>query len=329
MQKLKIGILGTSNHYLKRIVLPLKETEHCESYAIGSRNIDKAASMAREFDIPLWFNSYDAILENADVDMVYIPLPNHRHKEWVEKAIEAGKPVLCEKPIGMDTDEARQMAQMAQDADVPLMEGFMYMFHPMWQHARDIVRTRQIGHIQYIHTAFSYNNPSPSNIRNIPEYGGGALMDIGCYAISVPRFIMGAEPKRVMSLETKHPEFGTDMHTSAILDFGGPRATFSVSTASQAFQKVDIIGSSGSITIHIPFNTYVDVPSKITVTDGVGTRDVEFPVSNAYGMMFDAFAKAVKKQMPVPVPLADAVNNMKVIDAVRKSAENDGWVVLD
>lgn len=328
MKKLKIGILGTSNHYLKRIVLPLKDTQFCESYAIGSRNIDKAADVAREFDIPLWYGSYDAVLEDDNVDMIYIPLPNHLHKEWVKKSIKAGKPVLCEKPLGMNTEEAKEMIKMAQDAGVPLMEGFMYMFHPMWQHARDIVRTNQIGDIQYIHTSFSYNNPSPSNIRNIPEYGGGALMDIGCYAISVPRFIFGREPLRVMALQTGHPAFGTDMHTSAIMDFNGPRATFTVSTTSQAFQKVDIVGTSGSITVHIPFNTYVDVPAKITVVDGIGTREVEFPVSNAYGLMFDAFAKAVIDGSSIPVPGVDAINNMIVVDAVRKSAETDGWVKI-
>lgn len=326
MKKLKIGILGTSNHYLKRIVLPLKDTQFCESYAIGSRNIEKAADVAREFEIPLWYGSYDAVLEDANVDMVYIPLPNHLHKEWVEKAINAGKPVLCEKPLGMNAVEAEEMIKMAQDAGVPLMEGFMYMFHPMWQHARDIVRTKQIGDIQYIHTSFSYNNPSPSNIRNIPEYGGGALMDIGCYAISISRFIFGREPERIMAHQTKHPEFGTDMHSSGIMDFGGQRATFNVSTTSQAFQRVDIVGTSGRITIHIPFNTYVDVQAKITVVDGIGTREVEFPVSNAYGLMFDAFAKAVLDGSAIPVPGIDAINNMKVVDAVRKSAETDGWV---
>ncbi|WP_462318708.1 Gfo/Idh/MocA family protein [Marinilabilia sp.] len=328
MNKLKIGILGTSNHFVKRIVLPLKETHYCESYAIGSRNIEKAKSLANEFGIPLWYGSYQAVIDDADVDIIYIPLPNHMHKEWVEKAIEAGKPVLCEKPLGMDTLETGEIIKKASDANVPLMEGFMYMFHPMWQHVRNIVRTKQIGSIQYIHTSFSYNNPAPSNIRNIPEYGGGALMDIGCYAISVPRFILGLEPERVMALQSKHPEFGTDMHSSAIMDFGGARATFTVSTTSQAFQKVDIVGSSGSITIHIPFNTYVDVPATISVTDGIGTRNVEFPVTNAYGLMFDAFAQAVIENKPMPVSGLDAINNMKVIDGVSKSAETEAWVKI-
>lgn len=328
MKKLKIGILGTSNHYLKRIVLPLQDTEYCESYAIGSRNIEKAESMAREFDIPMWYGSYQAVLDDPDVDMVYIPLPNHMHKEWVEKSIDAGKPVLCEKPLGMDTTEAQAMTEKAQEAGIPLMEGFMYMFHPMWKHARDIIKTKQIGDVQYIHTAFSYNNPSPTNIRNIPEYGGGALMDIGCYAISVPRFIIGDEPQQVMALQTTHPDFGTDMHSSAIMDFGGPRATFTVSTSAQAFQKVDIVAAGGSITIHIPFNTYVDVPAQMTVTDGMGTRTIEFPASNPYGLMFDAFADSVINNKPLPLSPLDAINNMKVIDSVRKSGETNEWVKI-
>jgi predicted dehydrogenase len=328
MKKLRIGILGTSNHYLKRIVLPLQNTQYCASYAIGSRNIDKAAALARDFDIPLWFGSYEAVLQDSEVDMIYIPLPNHLHKEWVEKCIDAGKPVLCEKPLGMNAEEAEEMVIKAQTAGVPLMEGFMYMFHPMWQHIRNIVRTGQIGTVRYIHTAFSYNNPSPSNIRNVPEYGGGALMDIGCYAISAPRFILGVEPKRVMALQSKHPEFGTDMHTSVIMDFGDSRSVFTVSTASQPFQKVDIICSSGSITVHVPFNTYVDIYAKITVTDGIGTRDVEFPVCNPYGIMFDAFAKAVVDKSPMPLSAIDAVNNMKVIDAIKKSAKDNDWAML-
>jgi predicted dehydrogenase len=329
MDKFKIGILGTSNHFMKRIVLPLRESKYCETYAIGSRNINKAASVAQKFNIPLWFNSYEAVLETPEVDMVYIPLPNHRHKEWVDKAIDAGKPVLCEKPLGMNLQEARQMVEKAADADIPLMEAFMYKFHPMWQHARDIVQSKQIGHVHYIHTSFSYNNTSPSNIRNIPEYGGGALLDIGCYAISVPRFIMDSEPVKVMALDAIHPDFGTDMHFSAILDFEGSRATFSVSTTSKAFQRVDIIGSSGSISIHLPFNTYVDVSAKMTVADSLGVRDVEFPVSNAYGLMFDAFAHAVKEKKPLPLSgMMDAIKNMEIVDAVKKSAGNGQWVPI-
>lgn len=327
MQKLKIGILGTSNHYLKRIVLPLQETKYCESYAVGSRNIEKAEQMAKAFSLPMWFGSYQAVIDCTEVDMIYIPLPNHLHREWVIKALEAGKPVLCEKPLGLDAAEAEEMIEKSRETGVPLMEGFMYRFHPQWQHALNIVRTNQMGSIQYIHTSFSYNNPDPANIRNQPALGGGALMDIGCYAISVPRFILGREPRRVMSLISKHPEFATDRLTSGVLDFNGPRATFTVSTTAQPFQVVDIVGSSGSITIHIPFNTFTDVPSRITISDGLGQREVKFKASNAYGLMFDAFAQAVLERKPLPVFGLDAINNMKVIDAIRASGTGE-WIEL-
>jgi predicted dehydrogenase len=325
MKKLRIGILGSSNHYLKRIVLPLMETQYCESYAIGSRSIDKAREMAASFDIPMWFGSYQAVVDCPEVDMIYIPLPNQLHREWVLKAIEVGKPVLCEKPLGMNAGEAREMVTKAQEAGVPLMEGFMFRFHPQWQHIRNIVRTNQIGSIQYIHTSFSYNNPDPSNIRNQPALGGGALMDIGCYAISVARFIFGREPGRVMSLMARHPDFGVDSNTSGILDFNGPRATFSVSTSAQPFQVVDFVGSSGRITVPVPFNTFVDVPATITVVDNLGARQVEFPVSNAYGLMMDAFARAILEHKPLPLAGWDAIQNMEVMDAITASANSGGW----
>lgn len=328
MKKLNIGILGVSNHFIKRIVLPLSKAQNCQPYAIASRNEDSAKRAAEEFNIPVVHTNYQELLNDKLVDAVYIPLPNHMHAEWVIKALSAGKPVLCEKPLALNFAEAQTMVQASEKTGIPLMEAFMYRFHPLWIHVKNLVRTNQLGPINYIHTSFSYNNASPSNIRNIAAYGGGALMDIGCYAISVPRFILNREPLRVLSQTTLHPDFATDMHTSGLLDFGEARASFHVSTLSEPFQKVDIVGSAGSVTIHVPFNTYVDTPSSITINTGQGSREVVFPVSDAYQLMFDAFSESVIKQIPVPTPLADALNNMKVIDAIRLSADTNNWVKM-
>jgi predicted dehydrogenase len=329
MKKIKMGVLGVSNHLIKRIILPLQQLSNCTIVAIASRESDKASQLAGEYNIPVVCKSYNDLLANAEVDAVYIPLPNHLHAEWAIKAMEAGKPVLCEKPLGMDVSEAKKMSLVSQKSGIPLMEGFMYKYHPLWKHVKNIVKTGQIGSIVYIHTSFSYNNPSPSNIRNIKEFGGGGLMDIGCYAVSVPRFITGLEPVKVMSLISEHPEFGTDMHTSGILDFGISRASFHVSTASEPFQKVDIVGSSGSITIHIPFNTYVDVPSSINVSTNQGSRNVEFPVCDPYGLMFEEFSYALLNKRPMTITILDAINNMVVIDALRTSAVSGAWVKID
>lgn len=326
MEKLRIGVLGVSNHFIKRIALPLQKTSYCCIYAIASRQRLKAEEIAANFNIPLVCNNYEELISNPEVDAIYNPLPNHLHAEWTIKALEQGKPVLCEKPFGMNETEAKKMADVSNITGIPVMEAFMYKFHPMWKHVRNLVKTNHIGNISYIHTSFSYNNPSETNIRNNKDFGGGALMDIGCYAISVPRFLLDKEPLRVLAQSVTHPDFGTDMHTSGLLDFGSARASFHVSTMSEPFQKVDIVGTAGSITVHIPFNTYVDVPSIITVNTGQGSRDIIIPVSDAYVLMFEAFAKSVTEGDKMPYPLSDAIGNMNVIDAIRKSAEIGNWV---
>ena len=325
MKKLKIGVLGVSNHFVKRIVLPLQKTQNCYIYGIASRNEEKAAFASKQFNIPKYYNSYDELLSDDDIDMVFIPLPNHLHAEWIKKSAEARKHILCEKPLCLNAGEAEEAIAYAEKKGVKLMEAFMYKFHPLWVHVKDIVRTNQIGKITYLHTSFSYNNPSRTNIRNIKEYGGGAMMDIGCYAVSVPRFILDSEPVKVVSLISEHPEFGTDMLSTAIMDFGGARATFSVGTTSEPHQRVEITGTAGKISIPVPFNTFVDVKSSITITNNIGTRAVEFKPADQYGIMFDAFADAVIRDKEVPVSIDDAIKNQKVVDAVFRSAGTMNW----
>ena len=325
MKKLKIGVLGVSNHFVKRIVLPLQKTQNCYIYGIASRNEEKAASASKQFNIPKYYNSYEELLSDDDIDMVFIPLPNHLHAEWIKKSADAGKHILCEKPLCLNAGEAEDAISYAEKKGVKLMEAFMYKFHPLWVHVKDIIRTNQIGKITYIHTSFSYNNPSRTNIRNIKEYGGGAMMDIGCYAVSVPRFVLDSEPEKVVSLISEHPDFGTDMLSTAIMDFGGARATFSVGTTSESHQRVEITGTAGKISIPVPFNTFVDVKSSITITNNIGTRTVEFEPADQYGIMFDSFANAVIRDKEVPASIDDAIKNQKVVDAVFRSAGTLNW----
>jgi len=326
MKSIKIGVLGVSGHFIKRVVLPLQKTSNCSIHAIASRELERAQDVARKFNIPLTCKNYDELVNSESIDAIYNPLPNHLHLEWTIKALEKGKPVLCEKPLAMDSAGALKMALASINTGVPLMEAFMYKFHPLWQHARNLVLTNQIGEVNYMHTSFSYYNPSTTNIRNIKEFGGGALMDIGCYAVSVPRFLLGREPSRVVAHSVIHPQFATDMHTSGILDFDTARASFHVSTLSEPYQKVDIIGTAGSITIHVPFNTHVDTPSSITISTSQGSREVTFATCDQYGLMFEAFAGALLKGEKMPYPLTDAINNMAVIDALKESAMAGSWV---
>ncbi len=325
MEKLKVGVISVSNHLLKRIVLPLMNTKHCKIYGIASRDTQKAKFFAQEFGIEKVYADYQELIDDPNIDFIYIPLPNHLHLEWVIKAAEAGKHILCEKPIALNAKEAISCMDAAKKSKVKLMEAFMYKFHPLWIYAREVIKTNQIGDIMYINVSYAYNNSAAGNIRNIKEYGGGALMDVGCYAVSSSRYLLDAEPNRVMAIHQHHPEFKTDTLDSAILNYDGTHVTFTVSTLSHANQYVEIIGSSGRIQIPVPFNTYVDTASEINIFTGQGERTVRFDVCDQYGLMFDAFSECLIKNQPVPVDASDAVKNMKVIDALFKSAESNSW----
>jgi len=329
MKKISLGVLGVSNHFIKRVVLPAQQLANIDLKAIASRSELKAREYAKAFEIPHSYGDYQSLLDSSDIDAVYIPLPNHMHAEWIKKAADANKHILCEKPLSMSADEAKMVVEYCQTKGVYLMEAFMYKYHPQWQTVQNIIRTNNIGKISYINTSFSYNNPSPKNIRNIKEYGGGGLRDIGCYAISVSRYLIGKEPCQVVSQINAHPEFGTDELSSAILDFGNCKATFTVGTSSSAFQKVDIIGTAGHITVHLPFNTYEDVPAKVTVVTAIGQREISFPSANQYGLMIQAFADDILDQKQVSLVEDDAILNQKVIDAVQRSAESGRWETID
>ncbi|MCG8580577.1 MAG: Gfo/Idh/MocA family oxidoreductase [Bacteroidales bacterium] len=328
MKKLRLGVLGCSNHFIKRVVLPVMELDNVEVCAIASRNIKKSAEVARQFNIQKYYGDYQSLLNDKSIEAVYIPLPNHMHFEWAKKAALAGKHILCEKPMCMNAEEVQELVECCQKNNVVLNEAFMYKFHPQWIKVRDVIRTNNIGKIQYINTAFSYNNPAASNIRNIKEYGGGALRDIGCYAISVPRFLLDKEPQKVVSLVSRHPDFGTDMLTSAILDFGTVRATFNVSTCANAFQRVDIVGSAGMIIVQLPFNTYADVPAKVTIETPIGTRTVQLEAVDQYGLMVSCFARNIIDKATPSNEEDDAICNQKVLDAILRSSETEKWETI-
>ena len=329
MTPLKFGILGVSAHFIKRVLKPVQKLQSVEITGIASRHEANARKAAEKWQIPKYYGSYQALLDDPEIEAVFIPLPNHMHAEWIKKCADAGKDILCEKPLTLNAPEAREAVDYAQAKGVKIMEAFMYRFHPQWEHAKMLVDTGEIGGVQLVNTIFTYNNPDAGNIRNIKEYGGGGLMDIGCYGISVARFVTGQEPKKLVSQINIDQEFQTDNLTSVIIDFGKARGTFTVGTKTFPEQRVDIYGSSGIITIQIPFNTYHDVPAKITVTTKIGVREVQFDPADHYGLQFDAFAQAIKENKPVPTPIEDAINNMKVIDAIVASAETGQWVSLE
>jgi predicted dehydrogenase len=296
-----------------------------EVRAIASRARDRAEEAARDLGIPKAYGSYAELLADREIEAVYIPLPNHLHAEWVKKAADAGKHVLCEKPFAMNAAEAEEAIRYAEAKGVLVMEAFMYRFHPQWIKAREMIRSGEIGRAQTVNTMFAYMLKDPANIRNIPEAGGGGLPDIGCYAVSSARFLLGREPERVFACVHRDPKLKTDILSSAILDFGVARAQFTVGTQSHPWQRVDVLGSGGEISLPLPFNAYPDVPMQIAVTTGLGTRTISTPIADQYVAMFEGFCRAVREGGGVPTPPADAIANMKVLDALFRSEKSGAW----
>ncbi|MGZ3676222.1 MAG: Gfo/Idh/MocA family protein, partial [Ktedonobacterales bacterium] len=255
MSKVRWGVLSTANIGVGKVIPAMQRGSYCAMVAIASRNPEQAQKTAAALGFPKAYGSYEELLADPEIDAIYNPLPNHLHVPWSIKALEAGKHVLCEKPIGLNAAQAQQLADAAaQHPHLKVMEAFMYRFHPQWQRARELVQDGRIGELRTIQTVFSYFLDDATNIRNRAEAGGGALYDIGCYAISVPRFIFGAEPQRVSAIAEFDPRFGTDRLVSAMLDFGRGTATFTCGTQLSPYQRVTIFGTQGHIEIEIPFN---------------------------------------------------------------------------
>ena len=328
MKKVRWGILGAAKIAVEKVIPAMGQSEICEVEAIASRDILKAREAAELLHITKVYGSYDDLLNDPDIDAVYIPLPNHLHVEWSKKALQAGKHVLCEKPIALSSAEAESLQQFASGYPrLKLMEAFMYRFHPQWQHAKKLVADGALGEVRTIQAFFSYYNVDPSNIRNQKLAGGGGLMDIGCYCISQSRFILEDEPLRVQGIVDYDPATQTDRMASAILDFGRATATFTCSTQLNPFQRFHIFGTHGSLELEIPVNSPPDVPSRIFLhTAGKPVQQITFDPVNQYTLQCDMFSKAILSNSEVPVSFVNAVNNMKVIEAIVESNKEGKWV---
>ena len=324
--KVRWGILSTAKIGTEQVIPAMQSGKYCEITAVASRHLDKAQAAARQLGIPKAYGSYEELLADPDIDAIYIPLPNHLHVPWSIKALDAGKHVLVEKPIGLTATEAQELLDAARRRpQLKVMEAFMYRHHPQWQRARQLVAEGKIGELRTIQSFFSYYNADPDNIRNKAEIGGGGLMDIGCYCISLSRFIFGAEPERVCGIMEYDPQFKTDRLTSGVLDFGRGTSTFTCSTQLTPYQRVNIFGTEGQVGIEIPFNAPADQPCKMWHQYGTEMDEMVLDVCNQYTIQGDLFSQAVLNDTEVPTPLEDAVANMKVIEALIHSAKSGTW----
>ena len=329
-KKVKWGVLGVASIATRKVIPGMQKGALSDITAIASRNLPRAQAAARELSIPKAYGSYDDLLANAEIEAIYNPLPNHLHVLWSIKAAEAGKHVLCEKPIGLNATEVVELMSVRDRTKVKIGEAFMVKTHPQWLRVRELIRSGKIGQLKSIITVFSYFNRDPGNIRHKPEWGGGGLLDIGSYPITLSRWLFGEEPKRVTGALELDPDFGTDRLASGIMEFSSGHSVFSCGTQTNYFQRMEILGSTGRLAIEIPFNAPNDRPTNITIADGMAMYGgkvalEEIPVCDQYTIQGDAFSQAIREDDEVPVPLEDALANMKVIDAIFRSATTNRW----
>jgi predicted dehydrogenase len=329
-KKVRWGVLGVANIGIKKVIPAMQHGDFTVIAAIASRDKDRAREAAAKLNIPKAYGSYEELLADPEIDAIYNPLPNHLHVPWSMRSAEAGKHVLCEKPISLTVAEARDLAATRDRTGVKIGEAFMVRTHPQWLRTRELVRSGAIGELRAVLGAFSYFNRDPKNIRNILDFGGGGLMDIGCYPITTSRFLFEREPRRVVGLLEMDPDMNTDRVSSAILDFGPGQAVFTCSTQLVPFQRMQILGTTGRIEIEIPFNAPPDRPCRIFIDDGSqpgggSARREEFPICDQYTIQGDVFSRAILENGEVPVPLENAIGNMAVIEALFRSSRGKGW----
>jgi predicted dehydrogenase len=324
------GVLGVAEIGVRKVIPAMQRGERSQVVAIASRNLERATSAATKLGIPKAYGSYEELLADPEIEAIYNPLPNHLHVPWSIKAMEAGKHVLCEKPIGLTVAEGKELLRARDRTGMKLAEAFMVRTHPQWLKVFELIGTGRIGAVRSIIGYFSYFNRDPKNIRNILAYGGGALMDIGCYLIYVSRLAFAAEPTRVCGLVEFDRDSGTDVLSSAMLDFPAGQSVFTCSTQVVPYQRVQILGTERRIEVEIPFNAPPDKPCRIFVDDGSdlsgsSAEIFKFEVCNQYTIQGDLFSRSIREGAELSVSLEGSIRNMAVIEAVLRSAKSKQW----
>ncbi len=332
MRKIRWGVLGVAKIATEKVIPAMMQGQQSTVTGIASRDRAKAEAAARRLGIAKAYGSYEALLDDPEIDAVYNPLPNHLHVPWSVRAAERGKHVLCEKPIALTAAEARQLVAVRDRTGVRIQEAFMVRTHPQWLKTRELIRKGRIGSLRSMLGHFSHFNEDASNIRNVQEFGGGGLMDIGCYLINAARFVFDRAPERVMGLIDTDPRFDVDRMATMVLDFGDGHAAGTCSTQMTAYQRIQIFGTEGRIEIEIPFNAPPDRPCRLVLdrrgdVSGKGVEEIRLETCNQYTIQGDLFSKAIVEGTDAPVPLEDAVVNMECIEAVFRSAESGRWEI--
>lgn len=332
-KKLRFGIMSTARIAKNSMIPGILKSNRCEVEAVASRDAGKAKELAERYLIGKSYGSYDELLADPDIDAVYIPLPNHLHKLWTIKAVEAGKHVLCEKPAALSEADVREMAEAAQRNGVCFAEAFMYRYHPKHARVREIIESGEIGELRGIHGSFTCNNADDkSNVRYSKEMGGGSIYDLGCYPISAARMIYGREPVAV----TAHALFseehgGVDMMVHGMMEFeGGLGLTFECGMWTYARCSLEIAGTEGRIELPSAFGwERMEHMTQILVHTAKGTREEKVGICNHFALQADALAAAVFDGTPLPYGPEDAISNMRALEACIAAAYSSSRVLVE
>jgi len=322
MSELRWGVLSTARIGTRRVIGAMQAADRCRVVALASREANRAMFAAQQLGIPRSYGSYEALLRDPEVDAVYNPLPNHLHAEWTIAAVEAGKHVLCEKPIAITAHEARRMDEAARSAGRVLMEAFMYRFHPTWVTTRRLVEAGRLGEVRAVTSWFSWFAQDLEDVRSRAESGGGVMLDLGCYSVNLSRMLMGGEPTGIHAVVRRDAALGVDVTAAGVLEFGDRLASFGASLRAEADQRVVVYGSEGRLVLERPISPPPDEPSRLllyrgaTMPPGEPTEVLPFPPADMYTLQAEAFAAAVLDGAPVPLPMPDSIANMEVIERV-------------
>jgi predicted dehydrogenase len=327
VKKVRWGVLGAARIATRKVIPAMQRGQWSTVTAIASREPGRAREAAAALGIPHAYGSYAELIADADIDAVYIPLPNHLHVPWSIRAAEAGKHVLCEKPIALTAPEAAILIEVRDRTGVLIQEAFMVRTAPQWLRAQAIVREGRLGELRAMSGFFSYFNEDPANVRHVAEYGGGALLDIGCYLVNTARMMFDREPAHVSAFIDRDPRFGVDRLCSMLLDFGSGQAAGTCATQLAPHQRVQILGTHGRLEIEVPFNAPPDRPCRIRVEEGQDRAGPELDVIDVdacdqYTVQGDLLSRAILEGAPAPYPLEDSIRNMRVIDALFASADS-------
>ncbi len=330
MEPVRWGVISTAKIGVEKVIPAMQKSRNCKIAAIASRDLALGRKWADKLGIAKAYGSYEELLADTEVEAVYNPLPNHLHVPLSIKAVEAGKHVLCEKPLGLDAKDAQRLIAARDKSGKIVAEAFMVRYHPQWLRAREIVRSGKIGELKAIQGFFSYMLTDASNVRNKADIGGGGLLDIGVYPVVTSRFLFGAEPTRVAAVIERDPVFKTDRLASCLMDFPKGQASFACSTQLVPYQRMQIFGTSGRIEVEIPFNAPPDRPCRIFTDDGsalgdASAKEESLPVCNQYTLQGDVMAEAIRTGKALEFPLEDSLSNMRVIDALFRAGQSGKW----